>query len=113
MQALWRELHKLLSTIEDISVETEKDGSQNDISHLAAALSVQDLHKRVKERLPEGTPIPSEQWLRLQFWPCNLSNTSARYHTGRLKLKQDNFKKNSHYASALFFSVVACEVFHG
>ena len=25
--------------------------------------------RSVSEKCPDGTPIPSEQWLRLQFWP--------------------------------------------
>ena len=58
----------------DSTVETAVDERRHDevgkndvVVHLAKAMSVPELHKRVKERLPEGTPIPSEQWLRLQF----------------------------------------------
>ena len=79
------------------------------VVHLAKAMSVPELHKRVKERLSEGTPIPSEQWLRLQFWPNRVSNKTAKYHTGKLKLKfmiqSRQFKRSHidcHYASALF-----------
>lgn len=60
----------------DSSVETAVDDRRHDdvvegesIVHLATALSVQDLHKQVSEKCPDGTPIPSLQWLRLQFWP--------------------------------------------
>ena len=38
------------------------------ITHLATALSIRDLHNQVSKRIPEGIPLPSKQWLRLQFW---------------------------------------------
>ena len=57
----------------------------------------------------QGTPIPSKQWLRLQFWPRRSTSAVSRYFTGKLKLKfmvqARQFRKNhvdSHYASALF-----------
>ena len=90
-------------------VQTEGDGSQEVITHLATALSVPELHKSVVARKPEGTPVPSQQWLRLQFWPRKTTNAASRYFTGKLKLKfmvqARQFRKNhvdSHYVSALF-----------
>ena len=77
------------STVETAVDERRHDEvEQNDVVvHLSKAMSVQELHKRVNERLPEGTSIPSEQWLRLQFWLNRVSNKTAKYHTGKLKLK--------------------------
>ena len=57
------------------------------ILHLAKAISVKDLLEQVKVRCPEDTPIPSEQWLRLQFWPKNKTNKSALQYTGELDVK--------------------------
>jgi hypothetical protein len=35
--------------------------------YIAKAISMKNLHQRVKERVPEGTNIPSVKWLRYQF----------------------------------------------
>jgi hypothetical protein len=58
------------------SVETAVDERRHDpvqgedvITHLATALSVRDLHDQVTKQCPPDTPIPSIQWLRIQFWP--------------------------------------------
>ena len=39
------------------------------VTHLGRAISIRDLVDQVKSRCPEGTPIPSVEWTRLQFWP--------------------------------------------
>ena len=90
------------------AVQTEEDGSKDVITHLVTAMSVRELHQSVSSRLPEGTPIPSKQWLRLQFWPRNSTSVVSRYFTGKLKLKfmvqARLFRKSHvdyHYASAL------------
>ena len=53
------------------SVETAVDERRHDavdngevVTHFARALSVRDMFDQVCERCPEGTPIPSIQWLR-------------------------------------------------
>lgn len=54
------------------SVETAVDERRHDpvadggevITHLARALSVRDLYDQVCKKCPEGTPLPSIQWLR-------------------------------------------------
>ena len=46
-------------------------------THLAKAISVQDLLEQVTKQCPEGTAVPSKQWLRLQFWPKNPTSKSA------------------------------------
>ena len=68
------------------------------------------LPKAVVARIPEGTAILSQQWLRLQFWPRGATIAVSRYFTGKLKLKfmvqARQSKKNhvgSHYASSLFY----------
>src|SRR6266516_3924611 len=66
------------------------------IVHLATAISVNDLLHQIKLECPPETPIPSAQWLRLQF-------------SGRLPLKfmvqtrqLRAYHMDTHYASALF-----------
>ncbi|GET01947.1 uncharacterized protein LOC111130598 [Rhizophagus clarus] len=79
------------------------------IIHLARAISVKDLRNQIVKICPEGTPIPSVQWLRLQFWPKNSWNLSSLQYTGNLPLKfmiqvrqLDLNHIDSHYASAIF-----------
>lgn len=79
------------------------------VTHLAAAMSVRDFHDQVTKLCPEGTPIPSIQWLRIQFWPRRLNCGFAKRQRGRLQIKfmvqARQFRKvhiDSHYASALF-----------
>ena len=79
------------------------------VTHLANAFSVRDLYEQIVSKCPENTPIPSKQWLRLQFWPRNCHFKSAARYTGKLKVKfmiqSRQFRKSHedmHYASALF-----------
>ena len=39
------------------------------VTHLASVVSVHNLWERAKALCPDGTAIPSQEWLRLQFWP--------------------------------------------
>ena len=79
------------------------------ITHLAKALSVRDLHDEVTKKCPPGTPIPSIQWLRYQFWPRKPTAMTSKRYKGNLKIKfmvqSRQFRHShvdSHYASALF-----------
>ena len=64
------------------------DGGDEVVTHLATALSAAvDLHKQVSSQCPEGTAIPSVQWLRNQFWPRRPTAKSASRYTGRLRIK--------------------------
>ena len=82
---------------------------QNEVVvHMARALSANDLHRQVTERCLPDTPIPSVQWLRLQFWPKRPTAAAARYHSGALKVKMmvqsrqvHKSHKDCHYASAI------------
>lgn len=78
------------------------------VTHLARAISIRDLVEQVMALCPEGTPIPSLEWVRLQFWPKTPSSSSLHY-TGRFKLKfvvqQRQWRRShpdSHYAAAVF-----------
>jgi hypothetical protein len=98
------------------TIETAVDERRHDtvaegdvITHLADALSVRDLHEEVVKKCPEGTPIPSIQWLRIQFWPRRPCAKTASRYTGKLKVKfmvqarqVRAHHADAHYASALF-----------
>ena len=55
--------------------------------YLAKAISFNDLHKRICDRVPEGTPIPSKQWLRYQFQPKHPNARTAKYFKSRMNIK--------------------------
>ena len=74
---------------------------------MPVACSVPDLIGEIKGRLPDGTPIPSETWVRYQFWPKDPSSKRATQYTGRLnvrfqvqtrQLRHDH--PDSHYCAA-------------
>ena len=91
-------------------VVTAVDERRHDtVVHLATAISVNDLLNQIKRECPPETPIPSAQWLRLQFWPKNPTRLSRLQFTGLLPLKfmvqtrqLRAFHPDVHYASALF-----------
>ena len=102
--AFWDEVDKLV--MESAAVHERRHG---ECLYLPIAMSVADLRNIVVGRLPEGTPVPSAEWVRLQFWPSNPYATIAVRHTGRFNLK---FKvqsrllraahEDSHYVAALY-----------
>ena len=50
-------------------------------TYLARAISVRDLVEQVSKLCASGTSIPSQQWVRLQFYPQNpRTNTTELYH---------------------------------
>ena len=78
----WDEVDKLV--LENAAVQERRHG---DCLYLPIAMSVEDLRNTVVGRLPEGTPIPSTEWIRLQFWLSNPYANVAVRHTGRFNLK--------------------------
>ena len=80
----WKECDQYLESVPELAVHERRHGQ---VTYLAAALSAQDLLTEVAKRCPEGTPIPSEAWLRYQFWPKDPSKKSASQYTGRLRVK--------------------------
>ena len=102
MIAFWEECDAVLNEEVDTAVD---DRCHSEVTHLTSALSVRDLFERVSLRIPEGTLVPSREWLRLQFWHAK----SSLHYTGRLKVKfmiqQRQFCKqhpDQYYAAALF-----------
>ena len=78
------------------------------VTYLATAMSVTELHTQVAKSCPEGTPIPSVQWLRVQFWPRRANSSFAKQPKGRLNItfliQARQFRKShvdAHYVSAL------------
>lgn len=71
-------------------------------------MSVADLRNQIVSCLPQGSAIPSVEWLGLQFMPKNPALASASQYTGRFPLKHriqsrqfNAFHIVAHYAAAL------------
>jgi len=76
---------------------------------LACALSVRDLIEQVAKKCSPGVPIPSLQWVRLQFYPKNSqAKTAGLYRkclTIKMMVQKRQFHKNyihEHYCAAIF-----------
>ena len=107
--AFWDELQAYLDEI-NLAVDERRHG---DTLHMAFATSLRHLQEIISDRLcqkfpQECRPIPSLEWIRLQFWPCNQYNAVALRYTGRFRVKfgmqvrqlhRDH--QDSHYVSAL------------
>ncbi|XP_014661883.1 PREDICTED: uncharacterized protein LOC106804973 [Priapulus caudatus] len=70
-------------------------------------LSFEDLHHRVKERVPADTAIPSVKWMRYQFQPVNPRANTAKYFKRALNIKMMVQKRqvrlnyvDAHYCAA-------------
>ena len=72
---------KTKSYLENV-VEAADERRHDIYTHLATAISVRDLLQQVASTCPPETPIPSEQWLRLQFAPKVPSAYSSLQYTG-------------------------------
>ena len=104
--AFWEECAKFLQ--EDVGTAVD-DRRHSDITHIATAISVRDFRDQVVSRCPEGTSIPSLEWIRLQFWPKTPHSKRALHHTGRFEVRfrvqQRQFQKehpDAHYAAGGF-----------
>ncbi len=102
----WEECRKFLRS--DIG-KAPDDRRHHQVVHLARAISVRDLVEQVTKRCPPETPIPTIQWVRLQFWPKIPSAKTALQYTGRLEVRSMVLARqfrlghvDAHYAAALF-----------
>ena len=82
--------------------EAAADERQHDVvTHMARAISLRDLRDEVTRLVPPDTPIPSLEWIRLQFWPKSKSLKSLQ-NTGRFQVKyivQQRQLRHSHVDS--------------
>ena len=82
MDLFWEELKKFLD--EHSIVHDRRHG---EVTYLSLAISISDLIRQIRERLPEGMRVPTESWVRLQFWPTNPYSKSAGHYTRRFPVK--------------------------
>ena len=83
-EEFWDECAKLLNEDINNAVDDQRHG---EVTHLAHAVSVRDLRDQVKARLPPEVPIPSIEWIRLQFWPKTPKARTVLQHTSRFKVR--------------------------
>ena len=97
--------------IEDQALQAVDSRRHGKVTHMAVAVSTRDFIAQVSKRLPaeEQSNVPSESWVRLQFWPANPFYASAARYTGRLALKHavqsrqlSHHHPDEHYAAAVF-----------
>ncbi|ESO88574.1 hypothetical protein LOTGIDRAFT_165357 [Lottia gigantea] len=81
--AFWEETQKYIEVIVP-AVHERRHGEQ---LYLPFIISIEQLRNTIQKRLPTSTDIPSNEWLRLQFWPKNVTSLRALQHTGRFDLK--------------------------
>ena len=86
--AFWDELSTYL---EEISPAID-DRRHGEVCHMPIVISVRHLRELISLRLLQmfpnaSKPVPSENWIRLQFWPRNPFSASALRHTGRFEVK--------------------------
>ena len=65
-QVFWDEASKIVN--EDVGTAVD-DGRYSTVTHLVKAIPFRDFCDQVKSRLPRNAPVPSDEWLRFQFWP--------------------------------------------
>ena len=58
-----------------------EDRRHSQVVHLAKVVSVRDLREQVTDRCPPDTPIPSEEYIRLQFLPRRKNTKTAEYYS--------------------------------
>ena len=79
---------KYIENVVGTAVDERRHGHVHDgevITHMATALSAQTLYDSVCQDYPKDLPLPSVQWLRMQFWPQTVSQSKT--NTGNLKIK--------------------------
>ena len=93
---------------EDVGTAVD-DRRHSQTVHLAKAISVRDLREQVMSRCPVGTPLPSEEYVRLQFLPTRKNTKVAERYTGKLEVRrmvqQRQWRKShedSHYCACIF-----------
>ena len=106
----WSYAQKYFENTIDKTVLAVDERRHDTIQHLAQAISIRDLRQQVTNLYPPDTEMLSEQWLRLQFWPRNLTYLFSLKYTGKLNAKfmvqSQQLRSNhidNHYASALFW----------
>ena len=97
---------ELEAIVEDLTAADER---RHGVAHMSQFLSISDMIKQVKARVPEGTNIPSESTVIHAFAPPNIHKKTSQYYTGCVQLKHaiqrrqiQAFHTDAHWCSALY-----------
>ena len=82
LDLFWEELDKYLAEITAVHERRHRD-----TLYMPFAISAKDLIEQIKKRLPDGTPVPSISWLKLNFQPSNPYHRAAMNYTERFKVR--------------------------
>ena len=82
LDLFWEELDKYLAEITAVHERRHRD-----TLYMPFAISAEDLIEQNKKRLPDGTPVPSISWLKLNFQPSNPYHRAAMNYTGQFKVR--------------------------
>lgn len=95
--------------LEDIGTAVD-DCQHSQIVHLAKVVSLCELKEQVIDRCLPDTPIPSEEYIRLQFLPRRKNTKTSEYYTGKLEVnrmvQQRQWRKShedSYYCACIFW----------
>ena len=91
-EAFWKGVDALLEEYGK-AVDDRRHGP--DVAHLPIAISISDLIKKVAEKLPSGTPIPSEPWVRFQTGFLRLLNITIVVLMSSTKFRIANFENHT------------------
>ena len=105
-KTFWEKAKEFLE--EDVGTAVD-ERRHSQVIHVAKAISVRDFKQQVVQRCPPGTPVPSDELVRLQFVPAHKSYRTASKYTSRLqvkkKIQQRQWRKDhedTHYAACIF-----------
>ena len=94
-EVFWQKAKEFL---EDVGTAVD-DRTHSTVIYVAKAISVRDLCEKVVERCPPDTPIPSDEWICLQFSPVCVTlhgtfspTCTSRTFTERYTKQVDNNK---------------------
>ena len=84
----WQQLQNYLDEI----VTLVNEHRHGNTMYLLIAISIRDLRELICDHLEkkfpnDSKPIPSDEWIHLQFWPKNPYSSSALRYTGRFQVK--------------------------
>lgn len=86
LDEFWKSCNEVLTSSEKLGFAAD-DRRHDNVQHMASVMSVRDLWQQAKSLCPEGSPVPSPEWLRLQLWPKNKHANVSLHYTGRLNVK--------------------------
>ena len=102
-KVFWDCMEKYLS--ETTAVQERRHG---DVTFMAKAISVRDLTQEVSKMCP-AEPVPSEQWVRLEFYPKNPRAKTANQYKSRFNGKNEGTEKAISLGSSRY-SLLLCNL---